>query len=45
LFGGDAPQPNTFVGKKDGGARQQKLSKLQNRVLSPSLKEKNASTQ
>jgi len=45
LFGGHASQPHTFVGKEDGGSSEQELTELQDRIQSPTLKEKDAATQ
>jgi hypothetical protein len=37
-FRRQSPHPNTFKSKKDSGAGQEKLTELQNRIESPSLK-------
>jgi hypothetical protein len=37
LLGGDSPQAHAFVGKENGGAGQQKLAELQDRIETPAL--------
>jgi hypothetical protein len=45
LFRRDAPQPDAFVGKENGGARQKELAELKNRVESPALEKQNSAAE
>jgi hypothetical protein len=45
LFRGNPPKANTLVSKKHGGSSQQELSKLENWIEPPALKEKNSSAE
>jgi hypothetical protein len=45
LFRGNSPQSNTFNRKENHRTCQQKLTELQDRVLTPTLKEQDTSTQ
>jgi hypothetical protein len=45
LFGGHTAQANALVRKKYGGASQQKLAELQDRVEAPTLEKQDAAAQ
>jgi hypothetical protein len=45
LLGGHPPQPHALVGEEDGGAGQQELAELEDRIEPPALKKENAAAE
>jgi hypothetical protein len=45
LLGGDPPQAHAFVSKENGGAGEQKLAELQDRIEAPALEKQDAAAE
>ena len=45
LFGGHPPQADALVGEEDGGAGEQELAELQDRIETPALEEEDAAAE